>query len=76
MPLTLSAVMAAMPETMGFGFGLTTLFLFLGCAPLYALPDNYKAPVPVLLASTLGAAFLLFSRCTKNRCNRRKPGRV
>lgn len=60
MPLTLSAVMAAMPEAMGFGFGLTTLFLFLGCAPLYALPDNYKAPVPVLLASTLGAAFLLF----------------
>lgn len=60
MPLTLSAVMAAMPDNMGLGFGLTTLALFLGCSPLYALPDGYKASVPVMLAATLTAAFMLF----------------
>ncbi len=60
MPLTLCAVMAAMPENMGLGFGLTTLALFLGSAPLYALPGDYKASAPLLLATTLGAAFMLF----------------
>ena len=60
MPLTLSAVMAALPGHAGFGFGLTTLALFLGSAPLYALPDGYKASLPMMAALTLFAAFLLF----------------
>ena len=49
-----------MPENMGLGFGLTTLALFLGSAPLYALPGDYKASAPLMLATTLGAAFMLF----------------
>ncbi len=60
MPLTLSAVMAALPGHAGFGFGLTTLALFLGSAPLYALPDGYLAPLPLMAVLTLFAAFLLF----------------
>ncbi|MBE5785624.1 MAG: hypothetical protein E7330_07500 [Clostridiales bacterium] len=60
MPLTLSAVMAALPGHAGFGFGLTTLALFLGSAPLYALPDGYTASLPLMAVLTLFAAFLLF----------------
>jgi len=44
----------------GFGFGLTTLALFLGSAPLYALPDGYTASLPLMAVLTLFAAFLLF----------------
>lgn len=60
MPLTLCAVMAALPGHIGLGFGLTTLALFLGSAPLYALPNGYKAPLWLMLATTLCSALLLF----------------
>ncbi len=60
MPITLAAVTRSLPGHYGLGFGLTTLALFAGTMPLYALPDGYTAPAPLMAGLTVGCAVLLF----------------
>lgn len=67
MPLTLSAVMTSIPQKVGLGFGLTTLALLLGSAPLYVLPKGYTPETWFFVAIILASAAMLFFVLRKPR---------
>jgi FSR family fosmidomycin resistance protein-like MFS transporter len=53
MPVTLAAMIAALPRHVGFAFGLTCLALFIGAAPVLA---GWAPPVSATVLTTLSAA--------------------
>lgn len=64
MPVTLSAVMASLPGHMCFGFGATTLALFLGTLPFYV--DSLEGGVSPFVTGALAviSALMLFFALT------------
>lgn len=59
MPVTLLAVYRALPREPGLAFGLTTLALLLGAAPLFVLRADWLTSSPLLLTLILVSAAAL-----------------
>lgn len=66
MPVTLCVVADLLPFNPGLAFGLTTLALLVGTAPVFLVPGDNLPAVPLILLLTLCAALCLFI-VTRNR---------
>lgn len=61
MPVTLMAVYRVFPREPGLAFGLTTLALLVGVAPVFVLPSEWLTGAVVLLALALVSAAALLA---------------